>query len=99
MPQFMHIVPAAPQLAREVPPWQVPALQQPVGQLIRSHTGVTQAPFWHCWPIMQAAHITPPTPQAKREPMLGVMQKPFWQQPSQVPGPHVAVVHAPSTHC
>jgi hypothetical protein len=43
--------------------------------------------------------MLPFEPHAKFPCIVGVTQKPWVQQPEQVPGPHAELVQAPLTHC
>jgi hypothetical protein len=56
-----HSAPLLPQSVLDVPAWQLPlASQQPVGQLVASHT---HAPFTHSCPVAHVAQSPPVVPQ------------------------------------
>jgi hypothetical protein len=97
--QFWHCSPAYPHCVESKPPTQVLPAQHP-GQVAGPHAVVPpQTPpepgvAKHAWPLaLQLMHSWPPLPHA----VLSVpwMHWPPKQQPLQLPGPHVGVVHCP----
>lgn len=61
---WTQVWPLAPHALWPVPGWQAPpASQQPFGQLVALHCTLTQAWFWHCWPVWHCWHCPPFFPQ------------------------------------
>jgi len=79
----MQLTPPMPQSADVLPAWQTPLpSQQPFGQVVGLHTGVTHVPPWQRSVVGQTLHFSPPVPQpAALSPVVQEfpLQHPFGQ--------------------
>jgi hypothetical protein len=92
----LQTTPAFPHWRSEVPCWQTPLAQQPVGQFeLEQVDELLQVPFTQDSPLLQTAQVAPFLPQAAGS--LPPLQTLFRQQPTQVVGPQL-VLHCLETH-
>ncbi len=87
-----QLAPAAPQPPAVLPGWQAPSRQQPLGQLVASHT---QLPATQRWPALHAGFVPhAQAPAVHRSARVGLQAA-----HTAPPAPHAAVVspvwHAP----
>jgi len=102
--QTWQVTPPLPQAVLKLPGWQVEVLlvvvfwQQPFGQLVGSHAGVTHEPPWHTVPFSHFWQVPPPVPQALSA--VPATHPPFLsQQPVlQLSGVQRPAWHTPATH-